>query len=264
MVKTNLRLTDPASASDIRHLVLDMGSNEFPWLEGQSIGILPPGLNANGRPHQMRLYSIASTRDGESGNQGSLALTVKRVLEDPQGKAHRGICSNHVCDLQPGDQVQVVGPYGASFLMPEAADTTLLMICTGTGIAPMRAMIERRRQSGQSSSGRQTLFYGGRTPRELPYFAELEAMPADLLDLNLAFSRTAAPKKYVQDLIAERQERIAQLLADEACYIYLCGLKGMEHGVLEAFSSACQKHGMDWETVHENLDTSHRLHIETY
>jgi benzoyl-CoA 2,3-dioxygenase component A len=79
---------------------------------------------------------------------------VKRVLEDHQGRPVRGVASNYVCDLQVGDKVQVIGPFGTSFLMPNHPKSHIVMICTGTGSAPMRAMTEWRRRLRQSASSR--------------------------------------------------------------------------------------------------------------
>ena len=119
-VTGNFRLTAEDASSDVRHVILDFGATAFPVLEGQSIGIVPPGLNAGGRPHAMRLYSVASPRDGERPNTNNLSLTVKRVAEPrPDGAVHRGLASNYICDLKQGDSVAVLGPFGATFLMPD-------------------------------------------------------------------------------------------------------------------------------------------------
>ena len=113
----NFRLTAPDASCDIRHVILDLGATHFPVLEGQSIGILPPGTDANGRPHKVRLFSVASPRDGERPNTNNLALTVKRVAEPrPDGSVERGVASNYVCDLKLGDTVDVIGPFGAMHL----------------------------------------------------------------------------------------------------------------------------------------------------
>ena len=47
-VTGNFRLTAPDASCDIRHIILDLGATHFPVLEGQSIGIVPPGAGANG------------------------------------------------------------------------------------------------------------------------------------------------------------------------------------------------------------------------
>lgn len=265
-VAGNFRLTGEGASADIRHIVLDFGSTAFPVLEGQTIGIVPPGLDANGKPHHVRLYSVASPRDGERPRYNNLALTIKRVTEDHEGKPVRGVASNYLCDLKRGDQVQVVGPYGTSFLMPNHPGSSLMMICTGTGSAPMRAMTERRRRRmALKEGGELMLFFGARRQDELPYFGPLMKLSKDFIDINLAFSREAdQPKTYVQDLIRARGHDVARLLQDGNCYIYLCGLKGMESGVIEAFRDVCRDHGLDWDQLRPALLANNRLHIETY
>jgi benzoyl-CoA 2,3-epoxidase subunit A len=265
-VSGNHRLTAEDTSSEIHHIVLDFGATPFPVLEGQSIGIIPPGVDANGKPHLLRMYSVASPREGERPHYNNLALTVKRVTEDHEGKPARGVASNYVCDLQKGDKVQVTGPYGATFLMPNHPGAKVMMICTGTGSAPMRAMTERRRRRMHLKEGGElVLFFGARAPGELPYFGPLQKLPKDFIDVNLAFSRIPdKPKQYVQDLIRERADKVVQLLTDDNCYVYICGLKGMESGVMEAFSDICRGAGLDWEALRPQLLASGRFHVETY
>ena len=131
-VTGNHRLTAEGASSDIRHIVLDFGAAAFPVLEGQTIGIVPPGTDANGKPHYVRLYSVASPRDGERPGYNNVALTVKRVTEDTKASPCAASLE-HLCDLAGGDTVKVVGPFGKNFLMPDHPGTSLLMICTGTG-----------------------------------------------------------------------------------------------------------------------------------
>ncbi len=253
---------------DTHHVVLDFGAMPFPVLEGQSIGIVPPGVDAKGRPHHARQYSIASPRNGERPGYNNVSLTVKRVLEDHDGKPVRGVASNFVCDLKVGDPVQVIGPFGASFLMPNHPKSHVVMICTGTGSAPMRAMTEwrrRLRQSGKFEGGKLMLFFGARTKEELPYFGPLQSLPKDFIDINLAFSRTPGqPKVYVQDLMRQRAADLAPLLADPDAYFYVCGLKSMEEGVVLALSEIARKAGLDWDAVGASLKAQGRLHLETY
>ncbi len=265
-VSGNFRLTAEDASSDIRHIVLDFGNASLPVLEGQTIGILAPGLDAHGRPHHVRLYSVASPRDGERPRYNNLSLTVKRVTTDHEGAQVLGVASNFLCDLKKGDQVHVVGPYGTSFLMPNHPGSNLLMICTGTGSAPMRAMTERRRRkSAPKEDGKLMLFFGARTPAELPYFGPLTRLPKEFIDINLAFSRVPEqPRQYVQDLIRAKAEAVVNLLRDENTYLYLCGLKGMEKGVDEAFSDICSRHGLDWKSLQAELLQQGRYHVETY
>jgi len=265
-VAGNFRVTDTASESDTHHIVLDFGATPFPVLEGQSIGILAPGVDADGRAHFARQYSISSPRDGERPGYNNLALTVKRVLVGYDGAPVRGVCSNYLCDLEKGDRVQVIGPFGNTFLMPNHPGAHLLMICTGTGSAPMRAMTERRRRRrGKDGDGRLMLFFGARTQQELPYFGPLTGLPPDFIDINLAYSRVpGAPRRYVQDLMRERAADVAALLADADTCIYVCGLKGMEQGVLDALADVASGHGLDWSVTWRRLKAEGRLHFETY
>ncbi len=267
-VTGNFRVTEVGRDYDTHHLVLDFGSMPFPVLEGQSIGILPPGVDANDKPHYARQYSIASPRNGERPGYNNVSLTIKRVLEDHQGKPVRGVGSNYMCDLQIGDKVQVIGPFGASFLMPNHPRSNIVMICTGTGSAPMRAMTEWRRRlraSGKFEGGKLMLFFGARTKEELPYFGPLQNLPKDFIDINFAFSRTpGAPKRYVQDVMRERAADLALLLNDPNTYFYVCGLKSMEEGVVLALHDVAQQAGLSWDTAGAALKKEGRLHLETY
>jgi benzoyl-CoA oxygenase/reductase BoxA protein len=265
-VTGNFRVTAVGHDSDTHHIVLDFGSVPFAVLEGQSIGIIPNGLGPDGRPHHARQYSIASPRNGERPDYNNLALTVKRVTVDHIGNPVRGVASNFLCDLKKGDEVKVIGPFGNTFLMPDDPAANLLMICTGTGSAPMRAMTERRRRlRSDTFCGHLMLFFGARTPQELPYFGPLTTLPASFIDTSLAFSRMAdQPKLYVQDLMRKRSSEVGALLKSDCTHIYVCGLKGMENGVVDALMAVSTEQGLDWSSLHERMKQEGRIHLETY
>ena len=271
-VTGNHRVTALGTSSDTHHIVLDFGTQQFPVLEGQSLGIIPLGVDANGKPHHPRQYSIASPRNGERKGYNNLSLTVKRVLVDHDGKPTVGVASNYVCDLKVGDEVQVTGPFGASFLMPNHAGSNIVMICTGTGSAPMRAMTEWRRRErlgGTPNSGKLMLFFGARTKEELPYFGPLQNLPKDFIDIHFAFSRAPDPlghgsKRYVQDVMREQSDAVAALLKDANTYFYVCGLKSMEAGVLDALKDIAVIAKLDWAKFSEEMRQQGRLHLETY
>jgi benzoyl-CoA 2,3-dioxygenase component A len=264
----NVNCTEAGFHNQTHHIVLDFGQIPFPVLEGQSIGIVPPGVDAQGRPHVARQYSVASPRNGERPGYNNVSLTVKRVTEDHLGRPTKGVASNYMCDLKVGDTVQVIGPFGQSFLMPNHPKSHIVMICTGTGSAPMRAMTEwrrRLRKSGRFESGKLMLFFGARTREELPYFGPLQSLPKDFIDINLAFSRTPGqPKKYVQDLLHDRAADLVALLADPNAHFYVCGLKAMEEGVLLALRDVAASAELDWDQIAGALKREGRLHLETY
>ncbi|MGL5167617.1 MAG: benzoyl-CoA 2,3-epoxidase subunit BoxA [Afipia sp.] len=256
-VTGNFRLTDVSADSDVRHIILDFGDQKFPVLEGQSIGIVTPGVDANGKPHVARLYSVASPRGGEKPNTNNLALTVKRE--------ENGVCSNYLCDLPRGAKLEVTGPFGATFLMPDDPAANIIMICTGTGSAPFRGFTERRRRAMPDAAGRLFLFFGARRPEELPYFGPLQKVPSKLLEKYFCYSRVPnEPRVYVQDRIRSEMAQIAALLRDENTHVYICGLKGMESGVDEAFADACRAASIDWAALKPAMRENGRYHVETY
>lgn len=256
-VQGNYRLTDDASDSDVRHIILDLGALPFPVLEGQSVGIIPPGTDAEGNAHLPRLYSVSSPRDGERPNFNNLSLTVKRE--------EQGLCSNYVCDLAPGDTVQVTGPFGATFLLPSDTNAHLLMICTGTGSAPFRGFTMRRQRENPTLKDTLTLVFGARRPEELPYFGPLAKVPDSFMSKHFAFSRQdGETKHYVQDKLREQAEKVGQLLQDPNGHIYICGLKAMEQGVEEALKDIARGIGLNWVDVRDKMREDGRYHVETY
>jgi len=254
--------------SDVRHIILDLGAQPFPVLEGQSVGITPPGHDERGKPNLPRLYSISSPRDGERQNYNNISLTVKR---EPNG-----VCSNYLCNLQKGDKVQLSGPFGATFLVPNDQQAKLLMICTGTGSAPFRAFTmhrertnherrNRERAHGDSTAAQMMLIFGARTAESLPYFGPLKKVPDSLLAKHLVYSREQGqPKRYVQDEIRQRPDLILPFLQGDDCYIYICGLRAMEEGVDEAFAEIASAAGMQWGDIKTQMRNAGRYHVETY
>lgn len=256
-VTGNFRLTDPNADNDVRHVILDFGGAVFPVLEGQSIGIIAPGTDKDGKPHKIRLYSVASPREGEKSGANNLSLTVKREGD--------GVCSNYVCDLKKGEQVQVTGPFGATFLMPDDPAANILMICTGTGSAPFRGFTERRRRNMKDAPGRMMLYFGARRPEELPYFGPLQKVPDGLLRKHFAYSRVPGETKtYVQDRMRATADEVAVFLKNARTHVYLCGLKGMETGVDEAFADICRGCDLDWAALRGQMRAQGRYHVETY
>lgn len=256
-IQGNYRLTEDASDTDVRHIILDFGDLKMPVLEGQSVGIIPPGKDEKGNPHLPRLYSISSPRDGERAQYNNVSLTIKRE--------ENGLCSNYICDLEKGAEVQITGPFGATFLMPEDPQAHLLMICTGTGSAPMRGFTMRRQRTTGADNGGMTMFFGARNAQSLPYHGPLKKVPASLLKTHLVYSRAEGhEKEYVQDRIMAEQDSVAKLLQNPKTHIYICGLRGMEDGVDKAMTQIAQSLGTEWVTLRDEMREDGRYHVETY
>ncbi|EEE35697.1 benzoyl-CoA oxygenase/reductase, BoxA protein [Rhodobacteraceae bacterium KLH11] len=257
VVQGNYRLTAEDADSDVRHIILDFQGHPMPVLEGQSVGIIPPGADADGVAHLPRLYSVSSPRDGERPGYNNVSLTVKRETG--------GVCSNYICDLKTGDSVNVTGPFGATFLLPDDPDARILMICTGTGSAPMRAFTMRRQRKVGTVHGGMTMFFGARTPDSLPYFGPLQKVPTNLLEQHLVFSRQQGQEKeYVQHRMLKEKEAVADMLQDANSYVYICGLREMEAGVEAALTEIAGSFDENWQNLRDRMREDGRYHVETY
>lgn len=266
------RLTPDDSPNDVRHIVLDLSEGDLRYLEGQSIGIVPPGLDAKGKPHKLRLYSIASTRTGDNGGERSVALCVKRVVyRHPETQEEvRGIASNFLCDLNPADEVLITGPVGKNFLLPEDTTANLVLIATGTGIAPFRAFLKHIfEEMEQPWKGNVWLFFGVQTSTDILY-EDLYEKYAHLpnFKLSLAISReqknAKGEKMYVQNRIAEHVDELWSWIEQGNTYTYICGLRGMETGIDAAYSVVAEQAGQEWSKVQYNLKQAGFWHVETY
>merc|ERR1712070_661283 len=109
---------------------------------------MPAGEDANGKPHKLRLYSIASTRHGDDFNGNTVSLCVRQLQYEKDGETINGVCSTYLCDIKPGDKVKITGPVGKEMLLPDEEDANIVMLATGTGIAPMRD--ERQKTTRQN------------------------------------------------------------------------------------------------------------------
>lgn len=270
-VLQNTLLTDPKSPNDVRHLVFDISGSDLRYLEGQSIGILPPGTDANGKPHKLRLYSIASPAVGEDGQGKTVALCVKRAnTTDPEtGVVYKGVCSNYLNDLKVGEKVAVTGPVGKAFLMPEIADANMVMISTGTGVAPFRGFIHNRYTKRTHESGESWLFFGVQTRMDYLYEQELEGYKIhDGYHLVTAFSReekTADGRKmYVQERLYEHRDALIRLFENPKTYVYICGLRGMEDGIHDAIRRGAAEKGLDGQALMDRMKAEKRWHVEVY
>ena len=123
----------------------------------------------------------------------------------------------------------------------------------------------RRQRETPSAKNSLSLYFGARKPEDLPYFGPLNKIPDNFLKKVFAFSRLdSQPKQYVQDMIREEKDAVAKLLLEPDTYIYICGLKEMEHGVEEALSDIARETGIEWKTLRDTMRETGRYHVETY
>lgn len=245
------------SNSFTRHVSIDVSGTPLAgnFLVGQSFGVIPPGVDSNGKPHQVRLYSIASPTWGEDGKGHVLSTTVKRVIDerkpqkpDEDSEDHSlflGVCSNYLCDIKLGAEIKVTGPNGKRFLLPvNTADHDYLFIATGTGIAPFRGMLlELLKNPAGPSTSEIHLVMGSPYTTDLMYddfFRKLEREHKNF-HYHVAISREIRPDGrkglYVHHLIDERMDCFWPALKNPRTLIYICGLLGMQHGLFQVLAS---------------------------
>ncbi|MDX2272562.1 MAG: ferredoxin--NADP(+) reductase [Cyanobacteriota bacterium] len=256
-----------------KHIILSLPDPNFRYVEGQSIGIIPPGTDAKGKPHKPRLYSIASTRYGDDGEGKTVSLSIKRAeyVDTTTGQPGVGVCSGFLTDAQVGDDVMITGPAGKTFLLPEDANATLILIATGTGIAPFRAFIKHLFEEDPSFTGNIWLFFGVPTSSTLLYHEDLERyrqLYGDRFRVDYAISREQkndkGEKMYVQNRMAEYSHELWDLLQKPSTYTYICGLKGMEDGINAIMNPLAEAAGLEWSKFQKDLKKSDKWHEETY
>jgi ferredoxin--NADP+ reductase len=247
-------------------------------VEGQSIGIIPDGVDGAGKPHKLRLYSIASTRHGDDLAENTVSLCVRQLQYEKDGETINGVCSTFLCDIEPGAKVKITGPVGKEMLLPPDEESNVIMLATGTGIAPMRAYLrrmfdpqERAKNPEYQFRGKAWLFMGVPTTPNLLYEDDfqsyLSAFP-DHFRYTKAISReeknASGGRMYIQDRVLEHADEIFALIEDPRTHVYMCGLKGMEPGIDEAMTAAASAKGLDWSELRPSLKKQERWHVETY
>lgn len=239
--------TGRKAAGFVRHIELDVSDTNLAgrFRAGQSFGVIPPGTNAKGKPHALRLYSIASPTGGEDGKGAILATTVKRTIDEhwDDHSLFLGVASNYLCDLNVGDQVRVTGPNGKRFLLPEnQSEWNYLFFATGTGIAPFRGMLGDLFESDAPPPPKATLVMGSPYRTDLIYDEPLAALARKHSDLGYltAISRESEPgtnkRLYVQNRLSTHRDQLVELLSADNALIYICGIAGMELGVFQGLA----------------------------
>ncbi|RAQ47030.1 ferredoxin-NADP reductase [Arthrospira sp. O9.13F] len=273
---SNEELVREGGTGTVRHLIFDISGGDLRYLEGQSIGIIPPGTDNNGKPHKLRLYSIASTRHGDHVDDKTVSLCVRQLeYKHPEtGDTVYGVCSTYLCNLEAGADVAITGPVGKEMLLPEDEDATIIMMATGTGIAPFRAFLWRmfkEQHEDYKFKGLAWLFFGIPYSPNILYQQELEELQQQFPEnfrLTLAISREQqnpeGGKMYIQDRIKENADQLWELIQKPNTHTYICGLKGMEGGIDEGMSAAAGKFDVDWSDYQKQLKKKHRWHVETY
>jgi ferredoxin--NADP+ reductase len=244
-VASSTRITPADSETEIRHIDLAVDDFDFTYRVGQSIGVLVPGPHEFSEKQYLRLYSIAGGgRDDDLNPLISLCVKRCHYIDDFNGQRYDGKASNYLCDLKPGDQVTLAGPYSLAFALPEEKDANLLMIGLGTGVAPFRAFVKHIYSELGGWEGQVRLYHGAMKGIELAYMNDQNADLQYYYDeATFKAFQAVSPRPHFDvpaDLagaIAQNAEDVWAMLQDPKTYVYVSGLEQVRKQLDEALVS---------------------------
>ncbi|MEB2275153.1 assimilatory sulfite reductase (NADPH) flavoprotein subunit [Bacillus sp. ILBB4] len=213
LVENREELKAYTQGRDVIDLVRDFG----PWnVSAQEfVAIL--------RKMPARLYSIASSL---SANPDEVHLTIGAVRYEAHGRERKGVCSVLCSErLQPGDTIPVYLQSNKNFKLPQDQETPIIMVGPGTGVAPFRSFMQEREETG--AKGKSWMFFGDQHfVTDFLYQTEWQKWLKDgvLTKMDVAFSRDAEEKVYVQNRMLEHSKELFQWLEEGASF-YVCGDK---------------------------------------
>ncbi len=271
IIQSSQRIT-PESTDEIRLIVLRINTPAFYFLEGQNIGVLTPGPHAFGNKTHHRYYTIANANKSADGEGVELELLVRRCfyIDEVSGEQYPGEASNYLCNAQPGDKISLTGPHRSPFRIPADKSSNLLMLGTGTGIAPFRAFLRRVYQEQGQWDGKVRLFYGAKTGAEMLYMNDINQDLTNYYD-QATFKAIQSLSQGVlkdegdalQNGVDANASEIWALLQAPKTHVYLSGIKK----IAAAFDASMAKMAgseAQWAAVKQVLIEEKRWSELTY
>ncbi|MBS1137873.1 MAG: oxidoreductase FAD/NAD(P)-binding domain protein [Proteobacteria bacterium] len=227
------RITSPDSAEDVRHLVFRTSDVSFQSRTGQSIRVMAPGQYGN--PYHARYYSIAEPeQEGEGSTEFALCVRRCSYIDDFSGEEYKGVASNYLCDLRPGESISFAGPVGLMFQVPENRDAGILMIGMGTGIAPFRAFIRHIYEKVGGWKGKVRLYYGARSGLEMLYMNDENNDLANYYDQETfkAFQAVSPRPSFdapvaLDKALEQNAAEVWDMVRDPATHVFVAGMRAM-------------------------------------
>jgi len=255
-VVSSERITPELSTEEVRELVLEVEREDFPYAAGQSVGVLAPGSPEFGNRVHFRLYSVADLPErSPDGSKPRIKICVRRCsyIDTYSGERYDGVASNYLCDLRAGDTLTLAGPFGLPFEVPESRNANLVLIGSGTGIAPFRAFVKHLYREVDDWTGRVWLFHGARSGLEMLYMNDRTDDFAKYYDEETfeAFKALSPRPNWADPIawdqaIAERGAELWEMLESARTYVYVAGLEKMRDELDRVFSNLAGSH-ITWE-----------------
>ena len=256
----------PEDVPEVRSIILRIDQPDFSYQEGQHVGVIVPGPHEFGHDTHFRLYTIANSPEKSAGGSVEIELCVRRCfyIDEFSGEEHPGIASNYLCNLNVGDSIVLTGPYGEAFNLPTESDTNLLMVGSGTGIAPFRAFMQHIYEQQPDWSGQLVLFYGARTGMENLYHNDLKNDLDKYYDQKTFMAYEGLSQRPwmhaddgLQNVLEENAENIWELMQDPKTHLYLAGLENTREKFEEVMQQAAGSNAR-WRWMQEEMKEQQR------
>jgi len=269
VIQSSRRVT-PDSTDEVRQILLRIDEPAFYFLEGQNIGVLVPGPHDFGSKLHHRYYTIANARALDGGVE--LELLVRRCfyIDEVSGEQYPGVGSNYLCDAREGERITLTGPYRSPFRIPADPASNLLMLGTGTGVAPFRAFLRRIYEEQKGWKGKVRLYYGARTGTDLLYMNDLNSDLANYYDEKTFKAIQALRPNILGDEadavgrgVEANASEVWKLVQDEKTCVYLAGMKKIVDSLDQAMAKAAGS-AEAWQAVKQRLAQDRRWSELTY
>ena len=233
----------------------------FQFVEGQSIGVVVPGPHPFGNPYHVRRYSIANARTIPLDSGIALDLLVRRCfyIDEVSGERYPGIASNYLCDAKPGAPLTISGPYLSPFKMPLDNRANLLMIGTGTGIAPFRAFAQLIYERRGDWKGQVRLYYGGRSGLDLMYTNDETSDLANYYDDKtfkafraLGTRPLMSSSQALERGLSDNADEALHLIKEPTTHVFISGL-GKIAAVFDKVMAERVGSSEDWKAIKKKM-----------
>jgi ferredoxin--NADP+ reductase len=264
-VASSTRIT-PESTAEVRQIILNADTSSHYFPAGQSIAVIVPGPHPHGIKEYQRLYTIAKSSDAADGHGAIIELLVRRCsyIDDFSGEEYPGIASNYLCDAKPGDPITLTGPHRSPFRIPADPECNLLMLGTGTGIAPFRAFMRRIYDERQGWKGKVRLYFGANKGTEMLYMNDLNNDLGNYYDQDTFKAIQAVRSSMLQDEedalrrgIVSHADDVWKLISDPKTHVYLAGLSKIADALDESLSEIAGS-PEKWHEVKQQLVAEQR------
>ncbi|MET0090951.1 MAG: oxidoreductase [Candidatus Thiodiazotropha sp.] len=233
VIKSSVRIT-PENTDEVRQIVLQIDDPAFRYATGQSIGVLVPGPHEFGNEFHHRRYSIANPVQTGNPENVELEILVRRCfyIDEVSGERYPGVASNYLCNAKNGDTIKITGPFRSPFKIPTDKSSPLLMIGTGTGVAPFRAFVRQIYDQFGGWQGKVRLYYGDNGGMNLLYLNDQQMDLGQYYDDQTfqAFSAlTDRPltsvEKGLEESLAAHADECREMILDSKTHVFVGGLE---------------------------------------